>query len=178
MPPEDPSQFTYSEFDKGVLERTKWFSNTQLAYQAVQSSKTRTFGFSVHDSPAALLAWVADKLFAWADDYPWTPTEIITWTLLHYFPGPTTALEFYRENLPPLFVPPPEMMQGNYVKVPTGLSAFPKEALFAPRAWVEKENNVVFWKEHTSGGHFAAWERPEELVEDVTEFIKANWEKA
>ncbi len=34
-------------------------------------------------------------------------------------------------------------------------------------SWARTTGNVVFESEHTSGGHFAAHERPQELVEDV-----------
>ena len=37
-------------------------------------------------------------------------------------------------------------------------------------AWAEKIYNVVQWNEH-DGGHFAAMERPEELSNDVLQFI-------
>ena len=34
-------------------------------------------------------------------------------------------------------------------------------------SWVSAYGNVVFTSEHTSGGHFAAFEKPDELVGDV-----------
>lgn len=34
------------------------------------------------DSPVGLLAWIGEKLYAWTDNYPWTPEELITWTML------------------------------------------------------------------------------------------------
>jgi len=33
--------------------------------------------------------------------------------------------------------------------------------------WVRASGNVVFMSEHDSGGHFAAYEKPTELAEDV-----------
>ena len=32
--------------------------------------------------------------------------------------------------------------------------------------------NIVFWKDHDSGGHFAATEKPVALVEDLRDFAK------
>ncbi|KAK5234248.1 glycosylphosphatidylinositol anchor biosynthesis [Exophiala xenobiotica] len=163
----------YTPFEKASLERNAWFSQTQSAYLLLQGSKPRTLGFAMHDSPVGMLAWMADKVFVWSDAYPWTPTELITWTLLHYFPGPTTGFQMYKEN------DPAEMavaLQGNtYVKVPTGVSAFPKELGLMPRSWAERQANVVFWREHSSGGHFAAYERPEELAGDLIDFYKQVW---
>jgi hypothetical protein len=36
--------------------------------------------------------------------------------------------------------------------------------------WASTMGNLRFWKMHQSGGHFAAWERPDQLVEDLREF--------
>ena len=40
-----------------------------------------------------------------------------------------------------------------------------------PRAWVERAYNVVRWTELPRGGHFAALEEPELLLEDVLAFF-------
>lgn len=48
-----------------------------------------------------------------------------------------------------------------------GFSYFPKEIFGTPRAWNRRLGDVVFEREHERGGHFAAWERPEELVGDL-----------
>ena len=127
----------------------------------------------MHDSPVAMLAWMADKLFTWSDSYPWSPTEFITWTLLHYFPGPTGGFYIYRENSAT------ELMSGadadKFWETPTAVSAFAKGAEMVPRSWAERKANVVFWQEHESGGHFAAYEKPEEFVDDLVRFFPYIW---
>jgi hypothetical protein len=165
---------TYTEAEKAVIKSYELFQADGTAYQQVQLTRPRTLGFAMHDSPVGMLAWISDKLIAWSDAYPWTPAETITWTLLHYLPGPTTGFNMYRENINYMFKQL-ELPQGNYVKVPYGLSAFAKELFIPPRAWVERSYNLVYWKDHAQGGHFAAWERPKEFAEDVIEFVKANW---
>lgn len=37
--------------------------------------------------------------------------------------------------------------------------------------WAGLLGNLKFWKMHKDGGHFAAWERPDELVADMREFF-------
>lgn len=32
--------------------------------------------------------------------------------------------------------------------------------------------NIVYWKEHDKGGHFAATESPDVLVQDIREFTE------
>lgn len=166
-----PEDHEYTPFEQTCLDRCNWFFTTNIDYSQIQASKTRTLGFMLHDSPVAMLAWMADKLFLWSDNYPWTATEIITWTLLHYFPGPTTSLVMYREN------PGEDELShfANYrVKVPSSVSAFPKELIMVPRSWAETAMNVVWWKDHPEGGgHFAAYEKPEELAKDLIEFFNS-----
>lgn len=164
---------TYTAFEQKGLERMQWFFTKEMAYLQLQTTKPRTLGFAMHDSPVGMLAWMADKLHVWTDNYPWTPTELITWTLLHYFPGPTTGFTMYRENS--VEEQPNEDQEKSYIKVPTGVSAFPKELGMIPRSWAEASANVAFWQEHSSGGHFAAYEKPKELAEDLIKFYKQVW---
>ena len=163
----------YTEFEKRSLRQHEHFDTKEFAYYMVQNSKPRTLGFAMHDSPVGMLAWMADKLFTWSDSYPWSAAELITWTLLHYFPGPTAGFHIYRENSAT------EMISGadadKYLETPTGVSAFAKEAEMVSRSWAEKKANVVFWQEHESGGHFAAYEKPQEFVDDLVRFFPSVW---
>lgn len=154
-----------------------WFQQGQAGYVQIQSTKPRTLGFALHDSPVGMLAWMADKLLLWSDKYQWTTDEIITWTLLHYFPGPTTAFQMYFENIS--LATSGEIPPGTerYVKVPTGVSAFAEEVFIVPRSWAEKEFNIVEWKEHPKGGHFPGYEQPQGLSSDIDGFFKAQWKR-
>ncbi len=52
--------------------------------------------------------------------------------------------------------------------VPVAVSVFPDELYPAPRSWAERAYpKLVYYKKHDKGGHFAAWEQPQLLVEDV-----------
>jgi microsomal epoxide hydrolase len=79
---------------------------------------------------------------------------------------------------------------------PMAYSWFPKEIMPVPRAFVDAQGlNLVHYKQHASvcaychnymvniqcaktrltteqGGHFAAFEKPKEIVQDVDDFIK------
>ncbi len=56
--------------------------------------------------------------------------------------------------------------------MPTGVANFPKEILFTPRLWAETGFNIVRWTMMPRGGHFAALEEPELLVDDVRAFFR------
>ncbi|KAJ4424711.1 hypothetical protein N0V82_000639 [Gnomoniopsis sp. IMI 355080] len=176
QPPEDKDQLKYSDFELNSLAIMQRFSESESAYGQVQSTKPRTLGLALHDSPVGMLAWMADKLLLWADAYPWTKDEIITWTLLHYLPGPATAFAMYRENLS-VFASGQTApgVKERYVSTPTGVSAFANEVFMVPRSWAERDFNIVSWNEQSRGGHFPAHERPEELCADMIPFLKAHW---
>jgi pimeloyl-ACP methyl ester carboxylesterase len=54
------------------------------------------------------------------------------------------------------------------VSVPVAVSVFPDELYPAPRSWAERAYpKLIYYKKHDKGGHFAAWEQPQLLSEDV-----------
>jgi pimeloyl-ACP methyl ester carboxylesterase len=54
------------------------------------------------------------------------------------------------------------------VSVPVAVSIFPDEIDAAPRSWAERAYpNLVHYNKLDKGGHFAAWEQPELLSEEV-----------
>jgi pimeloyl-ACP methyl ester carboxylesterase len=78
-----------------------------------------------------------------------------------------SGFRIYWENKSDFFAP-----QG--VKIPVVVSAFPDEVINVPRNWAEKAYpNMVYYKKHNKGGHFAAFEQPELLVEDIREGFKS-----
>ena len=59
------------------------------------------------------------------------------------------------------------------IEIPTGIAVFPAEmSEWPPRTYVERIFNITQWTEMKSGGHFAAMEQPELLVNDIVEFAK------
>jgi microsomal epoxide hydrolase len=59
-----------------------------------------------------------------------------------------------------------------------GYSWFPKELAPIPRSWANTTGNLVFYREHDKGGHFAALEQGEVLLRDVADFLEEFWMKA
>ena len=59
------------------------------------------------------------------------------------------------------------------VEVPVGAAIFPAEfAPWAPRSYVERIYNISRWSVMPRGGHFAAMEEPDLLVEDIRAFAR------
>jgi pimeloyl-ACP methyl ester carboxylesterase len=56
--------------------------------------------------------------------------------------------------------------------VPTALAAFPDENFIPLRHVAGRTNRIVRWTEYDRGGHFAAMEQPDLLVDDIRAFFR------
>src|SRR5438876_9414363 len=59
-------------------------------------------------------------------------------------------------------------VKGVNAAIPVAVSVFPDELYPAPRSWAERAYpNLIYYKKHDKGGHFAAWEQPTFLTQDL-----------
>ncbi len=164
-----------SKKDQQSLDRIRWYAKDS-AYLLIQASRPNTLGVGLSDSPAGLLAWIAEKLQSWTDK-DLDKDEILANVTLYWVTNTeASSLRFYhdtlntgRESLDQL---------ATYVRTPTGVANFPKEILPAPRSWARLAFNVRHWSRFDRGGHFAAWELPTVLADDVDRFFhkSIDWE--
>jgi len=161
----------YTAFEKAGFSRLAWFRSQENGYFYQHSTQPQTLGYGLTDSPVGLLAWIYEKLIKWSDNYPWTDDEILTWVSIYWFSreGPTSPLRMYYEIAQADSWHPPNLKVSPSILF--GASLFPKELLLFPRTWLRTLANVAFVREHGSGGHFAAYENPEVLVEDLREMF-------
>jgi hypothetical protein len=156
-----------SDSEKAGLGHTANFFKDGNGYYQQLSTRPQTIGYSLTDSPVGLLAWLYEKLHDWTDDYPWTDEEILTWVSIHYFStaGPTSPGYAYygiEHSSPGAFV-----ASQKYVDVPMGIARFAKDLILLPKLWNQTLGPIVFESEYAKGGHFAAWECPENIVSDL-----------
>ncbi|CAA7271338.1 unnamed protein product [Cyclocybe aegerita] len=159
----------YTPAEVAGLKRTEWFQKEGRGYNLEQSTQPQTLGYSLADSPSGLLAWIYEKLVNWTDGYPWEDDEVLTWVSIYWFStaGPAASLRIYYEKTHG------EDDSAQIPTIPQGVSYFPKELVVHPRAWT-RTKYTVFEKEHESGGHFAAHEKPVELVTDLRNMFGKN----
>jgi pimeloyl-ACP methyl ester carboxylesterase len=82
-----------------------------------------------------------------------------------------TATWMYRGRLEEQFTMP--LLKGARLTKPTGIAAFPVDLIpFPPRSQVERSINVTHWTSFEEGGHFAALERPDDLVSSIRAFAR------
>jgi pimeloyl-ACP methyl ester carboxylesterase len=68
---------------------------------------------------------------------------------------------------------PNPLRPGERIETPTGVAMFPGETdLVVPREFAERSYNIHRWTEMPRGGHFAALEEPELLVDDIRAFFR------
>jgi len=129
--------------------------------------------YGLADSPVALAAWMIDhdvasyghlaKLFL--DGTPYgdlTRDDILDNITLSWLTNTgVSCARLYQEYKGGFF-------NDFNISVPAAVSVFPEEVYQAPRSWTERAySKLLYYKKHDKGGHFAAWEQPQLLAEDV-----------
>jgi microsomal epoxide hydrolase len=150
-------------------------------YVAIQGTRPLTLAYGLNDSPAGLAAWIIDKYWAWSDhggdlENSFTKDELLT-TVMIYWVSETipSSMRIYFETAHRR--PRPKSMtpfETTGPHAPLGFALFPKEINVPPRAWVERTagERMIHWTEMPRGGHFAALEAPDLLVNDVRSFFR------
>jgi pimeloyl-ACP methyl ester carboxylesterase len=167
----DPNEgVTPAELER-MRTRQTVFDTEERGYFLEQSTKPQTVGYGLDDSPAGLAAWVVEKFHGWSDsggnvEQAFTKDELLTNITLYWVTqSATSSARIYYENRR-------ATSPQRRVEVPTACAVFPKEINIAPRRWVEAQYNVTRWTEMPRGGHFAALEEPNLLVDDVRAFFR------
>ena len=168
-PSGDPKDMeSLTDREKGYLEQANRFRQQGSGYFMIQSSRPQTLAYGLTDSPAGLLAWIAEKFHEWADQ-PIDRDLMLTDISIYWFTGTAnSSARLYYEFA---------HAGSSWGKiesstVPAGVAVFPREIAPAIRRFAERSNNIVHWTEFDRGGHFAAMEQPELLVEDVRSFFR------
>ena len=147
-------------------------------YRTQQATKPQTLSYAMMDSPGGVAAWIIEKFNSWSDtdgdniESAHTIDSLLT-NIMVYLVTKTfnTASWIYygrREEGGRLL-----STDNRRVEVPTAAALFPAELLaWPPRSYVERLYNITHWSEMPRGGHFAALEEPELLIDDIRAFAR------
>lgn len=156
------------------LAEMRDFRQRETAYQALQGTKPQTLAYALEDSPAGLAAWVVEKFRTWSDcggdvESAVSREDLLT-NLTVYWVTQTagSSARLYYETLSG----GGPVLPLERVGVPTAVARFPREIYRPPRRWVEEAFDLRRWTVMPRGGHFAALEQPELLVDDVRTFFR------
>jgi epoxide hydrolase len=162
-----------SDEEQADLARMGEFMNNGTAYQQIQGKNPQTLGQGLNDSPAGLASWIVEKFHAWTDhdgdlETAVTRDQILTNLTVYWVTGTiNSSVRLYCESQRSGRFPPFDK-----VEVPVGCALFPREILKMPRSWADQMYNVTRWTRFDRGGHFAALEEPDLLVDDVRAFFR------
>jgi pimeloyl-ACP methyl ester carboxylesterase len=163
-----------SKAERVRLARFKNWRDEMRGYLEIQSTRPKTLAYGLTDSPVGQLAWIVEKFKEWTDPAAELPEDaidrdhILTNVSLYWFTGTAgSSANIYYETLHDPAVKKRKVRN----EVPTGVAVFTQDVTI--RRWAERENNIVHWTELDHGGHFAALEVPELLVDDMRKFFRA-----
>ena len=148
-------------------------------YRVLQATRPQSLSYAMMDSPVGIAAWIIEKFHDWSDltegdlDQVYRRDDLLTNVMIYIVTRSfnTASWIYYgrREEGGRTLSP-----EGLRVEVPTGCALFPKELLsWPPRSYVERIYNVTHWSEMSHGGHFAAMEQPQMLVDDIRAFARS-----
>lgn len=156
------------EAELAYVERGRDWQQREGAYMHEQSTKPDTLAVALGDSPAGLAAWILEKLVDWTDsrgelEEAFAIDEALTWISAYWFSGSIgTSLAPYAAAA---------AKDWGRIDIPTVMTVFPKDLVNAPRQFVERFFAVADWVEFPRGGHFAAWEQPDDYVQGIRRAI-------
>lgn len=172
-PPKEDPMAGVTEQERERLEARQAYMKDELGYQHIQGTKPQTLGYGLNDSPAGLAGWITEKFHKWTQhrgnlEEAVSRDELLTNISIYWFTQTiTSSVRMYYESRHYETRPWPER-----VNVPTAVANFPGELSLPPRAWVERQFNLVHWSFPERGGHFAALEAPELLARDIRDAFR------
>jgi pimeloyl-ACP methyl ester carboxylesterase len=169
-----------SAAEKRFFDKNETWQREEGAYAMIQGTRPRTAGPGLNDSPVGLAAWIVEKFQRWSDcdddiETRFTKDELLTNIMLYW----TT------QTIETSFQPYRDFMKAGAVRwmteaargwigsdsTPAAFARFPADISHPPKEWAERFFNVRRWTEMSAGGHFAAFEEPKILADDIKAFF-------
>lgn len=176
-------QFPQPSAEPRTAEEKTWAeiakkANGELgAYAALQGSKPQSLSWAVGDSPVAQAAWILERYHDWSDrrerpfEEIFSLEDLLDTVTIYVMTGAFhSSIRYYRCAVE---LGLRQMPAGRRVEVPTAFAIFPDPRVpQAPRSIAQSAYNVTRWREMPHGGHFAALEAPELLIEDLRDWAR------
>ena len=173
-PYQGPGTRELSEAENAMLaQRVQWLAD-EGGYSHIQATKPQTLSYGLNDSPAGLAAWIVEKYRTWSDcggdvESRFTKDELLTTITIYWVTQSiNSSTRLYYES----FFQAWDLAKDEKIQVPVAIASFPRENSVPLREWAERSFNIQQWTDMPSGGHFAALEEPDRLVEDIRKFFR------
>jgi microsomal epoxide hydrolase len=163
--------------EKEYAARAAQLFEFEGAYFREQTTKPQTLSYAMMDSPVGACAWIVEKFHGWSDtrkgfENVYSKDQLLTNVMIYLVTRSfNTATWMYRGMVEDFGGAP--VPAGARIDKPVGIAAFPVDLIpFPPRSLVQRHMNVTHWTDFSEGGHFAALERPDDLVGDIRAFAR------
>jgi pimeloyl-ACP methyl ester carboxylesterase len=157
--------------DQKRMKLMQRWQNELSGYAILQSTRPQTLAYALTDSPVGQLAWIVEKFKDWTDPAAELPEDavdrdrLLTDVSLYWLTATAgSSANIYYEGAKNWG------QTSEPSAVPTGVAVFPMDVTIRPIA--EREHNIVRWSEFNRGGHFAAMEVPDLLINDIRTFFR------
>ncbi|QKS47112.1 epoxide hydrolase (plasmid) [Paenibacillus cellulosilyticus] len=167
IPADDFDLNALSQEERDRLERSQQHRSAPAGYMRLQATRPQTLSYALTDSPVGQLAWIVEKLWEWTDPACRVDDDrMLTNVMLYWLTGTAgSSARLYYENFKSK-----DVLRS--CPVPMGVAVLPYELALPVRSLAEREHAVVHWTEFEQGGHFAAMEVPNLMVQDLRIFFR------
>ena len=173
----DPAPANLSAEEKKAYEAMSTFFNRNAAYGAMMVTRPQTTGYLLSDSPSAMAAFYYEKIAEWSQS-DLHPENVLGWdailddiTMYWLTNTAASSSRFYWENNKNNFSS--KAQKTKEIKIPVAISVFPHEIYQAPQSWSEDAYpTLYYYHKAAKGGHFAAWEQPQEFTKELRAAFK------
>jgi pimeloyl-ACP methyl ester carboxylesterase len=166
----DPAPAGLSPDEQHAFDQLDFFYKHGLGYAQEMANRPQTL-YAIEDSPVGLAAWMLDhdasglalitRVF---DGQPegLTRDDVLDNITLYWLTNTgVSSARLYWENKLNFFAP-------KHVAIPVAVSVFPDEIYAAPKSWAQSAYpKLIHYNRLPKGGHFAAWEQPQALSEEL-----------
>jgi pimeloyl-ACP methyl ester carboxylesterase len=140
-------------------------------YLQLQGTRPQSIAYALTDSPVAQLAWIVEKFKEWTNPAAELPDDavdrdqLLTNVSLYWFTrtGASAANFLYEAAHSREWLAPSGTPQGWALFAADGIT----------RRLLDPERQIEHWSQFDRGGHFAAMEAPDLLIDDVREYFRS-----
>ncbi|KQX22634.1 MULTISPECIES: epoxide hydrolase family protein [unclassified Sphingomonas] len=167
----------HGEGEESWAQKNADFFTHESGYFQIQATKPQTLAYAMQDSPVGLCAWLVEKRRTWGHtrgeiESRFSKDDMLTTVMLYWVTDSFgTSARYYYEAVHNLWAPSHDRRP--VVEAPTGIAVFLEELVLQPRRWAERYYNLKQWTIYSEGGHFAAFEEPATVVEDIRRFFRS-----
>lgn len=163
-----------NDADKAGLAALKAYRDVDSGYSKQQATRPQSISYGLVDSPVGQAAWILEKFWRWTDcdghpENAISRDALLDNVMMYWLPGTgASSARLYWESFGKN-----ALAETGPVKLPTGISLFPKEIFRPPRTWAERTYpDIRYWNELEKGGHFAAFEQPDAFVNELRTYFR------